>query len=106
MVVIDPPALAKRRSGHAGALAAAERAYKELNLRGLRLLRPGGVLFTCSCSGKMTPARFEAVVEAAAADTGRPVQMLERRGAGRDHPPLFGVPETEYLKGHVLRVLA
>ncbi len=102
LVVVDPPALAKRRS----ALPAAERAYKELNLRALRLLRPGGVLFTCSCSGRLTPDRFADVVESAARDAGRPVQLLERRGAGRDHPPLVGVPETEYLKCLVLRVAA
>jgi 23S rRNA (cytosine1962-C5)-methyltransferase len=102
LVVIDPPALAKRRS----ALPAAERAYKELNLRGLRLLRPGGVLFACSCSARMTPERFGAVLADAAHDAGRPVQLLERRGAGRDHPPLLGVPETEYLKCWVLRVVA
>jgi 23S rRNA (cytosine1962-C5)-methyltransferase len=101
VVVLDPPALAKRR----GALAAAERAYKELNLRGLRLCRPGGLLITCSCSGKLTPERFGAVVEAAARDAGRPVQLLERRGAGRDHPVLVGVPETDYLKCWFLRVL-
>jgi 23S rRNA (cytosine1962-C5)-methyltransferase len=102
LVVIDPPALAKRRS----ALVAAERAYKELDLRGLRLVRPGGVLVTCSCSGRLTAARFGEIVEDAAADVGRPVQLLERRGAGRDHPPLIGVPETEYLKCWILRVLA
>ena len=101
LVVIDPPALAKRKS----ALGAAERAYKELNLRGLRLLRPGGILVTCSCSGKLTPEGFGAVVREAAADVGRPLQLLERRGAGRDHPPLVGVPETEYLKVWVLRAL-
>src|SRR5205085_6626219 len=106
LVVIDPPALAKRRSAHPNVLAAAERAYKELNLRALRLLRAGGILFTCSCSGKLTPDRFEAVLESAARDVGRPVQLLERRAAGRDHPPLLGVSETEYLKCHVLRVLA
>ena len=102
VVVVDPPALAKRKS----ALGAAERAYKELNLRGLRLTREGGILVTCSCSGKMTPERFGAIVEEAARDVGRPVQLLERRGAGRDHPPLLGVPETEYLKCWILRVLA
>jgi 23S rRNA (cytosine1962-C5)-methyltransferase len=100
-VVIDPPALAKRRS----ALAGAERAYKELNLRALRLLNAGGLLITCSCSGKLTPERFGAVVEAAVQDVGRPVQILERQGAGRDHPPLVGVPETDYLKCWFLRVL-
>ena len=101
MVVLDPPALAKRKS----APGAAERAYKELNLRGLRLLRAGGVLVTCSCSGKMTPAQFGDVIAAAARDAGRPVQILERRGAGRDHPTLLGVPETDYLKCWILRVL-
>jgi 23S rRNA (cytosine1962-C5)-methyltransferase len=101
VVVIDPPALAKRKSS----LGAAERAYKELNLRALRILRPGGVLVTCSCSGKLSPEGFAAIVEEAARDVGRAVQLLERRGAGRDHPPLLGVPETEYLKCWILRVL-
>jgi 23S rRNA (cytosine1962-C5)-methyltransferase len=101
VVVIDPPALAKRKS----AVGAAERAYKELNLRAIRLCRPGAVLVTCSCSGKLSPERFGAVVAAAAADVGRPLQLLERRGAGRDHPPLLGLPETEYLKCWILRVL-
>ena len=101
VVVIDPPALAKRSS----ALATAERAYKELNLRALRLCRPGGLLVTCSCSGKLTADRFARVVASAARDVGRPVQIIERRGAGRDHPPLLGVPETDYLKCWMLRVL-
>ncbi len=101
LVVLDPPALAKRSSD----LRAAERGYKELNLRGLRLLRAGGLLVTCSCSGKLTAERFGAVVEAAARDVGRPLQVLERRGAGRDHPPLLGVPETDYLKCWFIRVL-
>jgi 23S rRNA (cytosine1962-C5)-methyltransferase len=100
VVVIDPPALAKRKS----AFGAADRAYKELNLRGLRLVRDGGILITCSCSGKTTPQQFGAILEEAARDVGRPVQLLERRGAGRDHPPLLGVPETEYLKCWILRV--
>jgi 23S rRNA (cytosine1962-C5)-methyltransferase len=101
VVVIDPPALAKRRS----ALPAAERAYKELNLRALRLTRPGGLVVTCSCSGRVTVEHFGALVAAAAHDVGRPVQLVERRGAGRDHPPLLNVPETEYLKCWFLRVL-
>jgi len=101
VVVIDPPAFTKRK----GDVQAAERAYKELNLRGLKLVRPGGVLITCSCSGKMTPVRFGAVVESAIADVKRPVQLIERRGAARDHPVLVGVPETEYLKCWVYRVL-
>jgi 23S rRNA (cytosine1962-C5)-methyltransferase len=102
VVVVDPPALAKRKS----AFGAAERAYKELNLRALRLARAGGIVVTCSCSGKLSPERFGAIVEDAARDAGRPVQLLERRGAGRDHPPLLGVPETEYLKCWILRVLS
>jgi 23S rRNA (cytosine1962-C5)-methyltransferase len=102
VVVIDPPALAKRKS----AFGAAERAYKELNLRALRLARAGGIVVTCSCSGKLSPEAFGAIVEDAARDAGRTVQLLERRGAGRDHPPLLGVPETEYLKCWILRVLS
>jgi 23S rRNA (cytosine1962-C5)-methyltransferase len=102
LIVIDPPALAKRSSD----LAAAERGYKELNLRGIRLLRPGGLLVTCSCSGKLTADRFARVVESAASDVGRSIQVLERRGAGRDHPPLLGVPETDYLKCWILRVIS
>jgi 23S rRNA (cytosine1962-C5)-methyltransferase len=101
VVVIDPPALAKRKS----ALVGAERGYKELNLRALRLCKPGGLLVTCSCSGKLTLERFGAIVEDAAADAGRPTQLLERAGAGRDHPPLVGVAETEYLKCWFLRVM-
>jgi 23S rRNA (cytosine1962-C5)-methyltransferase len=101
VVVIDPPALAKRKS----AVRGAERAYKELNLRGIRLTRPGGILVTCSCSGKMTAELFGEILESAARDAGRPIQLIERRGAGRDHPPLVGVPETDYLKCWFLRVL-
>jgi len=102
IVVVDPPALAKRKGGP----QAAERAYKELTLRAIRLTRPGGVVVTCSCSGKMTAALFGEVVESAVRDVGRPVQILERTGAGRDHPPLVGVPETDYLKAWFLRVLS
>jgi 23S rRNA (cytosine1962-C5)-methyltransferase len=101
VVVIDPPALAKRKS----ALRGAERAYKELNLRGLRLTRRDGILISCSCSGKLSPEMFGEILVDAAKDAGRSVQLLERRGAGRDHPPLVGVPETEYLKCWILRVL-
>jgi 23S rRNA (cytosine1962-C5)-methyltransferase len=101
VIVVDPPALAKRQS----ALPAAERGYRELNLRALRLLAPEGTLITCSCSARLTPARFEEILERAAALAGRPVQVLERRGAAADHPGLLGVPATEYLKCFVLRAL-
>jgi 23S rRNA (cytosine1962-C5)-methyltransferase len=100
LIVLDPPALAKRK----GALTTAERAYKELNLRALRLAAPGGVVITCSCSGKLTLDRFAAVLLDAARDVGRPVQVLERRGASNDHPSLLQVPETDYLKCWILRV--
>jgi 23S rRNA (cytosine1962-C5)-methyltransferase len=101
VVVLDPPAFAKRKS----ALRGAERAYRELNLRGFRLLAPGALLITCSCSGKVTPAHFGELVEAASRDAGRAAQLLERRGAGRDHPPLLGVPETDYLKCWFVRAV-
>ena len=97
-IVLDPPAFAKRKEGVEGAL----RAYREINYRALRLLRPGGLLVTCSCSGKVTPDLFNEVVVFAAQEAKRPLQILEKRGAGRDHPPLAGVPETEYLKAWFL----
>jgi len=98
VVVLDPPAFAKRREGLEGAL----RAYREINYRGVRLLAPGGLLVTCSCSGKVTPQMFGEVIEWAAREAKRPLQLLERRGAARDHPSLVGVPETEYLKAWFL----
>jgi 23S rRNA (cytosine1962-C5)-methyltransferase len=97
-IVLDPPAFAKRKEGLEGAL----RAYREINYRAVRLLRPGGLLVTCSCSGKVTPEIFGEVVAWAAQEAKRPLQLLERRGAGRDHPALIGVPETEYLKAWFL----
>lgn len=100
-VVVDPPGLAKRKEG----LTVAKRAYHELNLRALKLLKPDGLLVTCSCSGKVTRDIFEDILLGAAADAKRQVQVLERRGAGIDHPPLFALPETEYLKAWFLRVL-
>lgn len=101
VVVIDPPGLAKRKEG----LKAARRAYHELNLRALKLVKPEGLLVTCSCSGKVSRAVFEEIVLDAAADAKRQVQILERRGAGVDHPALGALPETEYLKAWFLRVL-
>ena len=97
-VVLDPPAFAKRKEGLEGAL----RAYREINYRAVRLLAPGGLLVTCSCSGRVTHELFGEVVAWAAQEAKRPLQLLERRGAGRDHPPLVGVPETEYLKAFFL----
>ena len=111
VVVVDPPALAKRgrhlpsSAGARDAMGAALRAYKDLNLRALRLLHPGGLLFSCSCSGRVGPAAFGEVLQEAARDARRPVQLLERRGASPDHPVLLGLPETEYLKCWVLQAL-
>ncbi|RKH37685.1 class I SAM-dependent rRNA methyltransferase [Corallococcus sicarius] len=100
-IVLDPPGLAKRREG----LATALRAYHELNLRALRCLKPDGLLVTCSCSGKLDREGFESMVLDAAVDAKRPVQILERRGAGLDHPVLAGLLETEYLKALYVRAL-
>jgi 23S rRNA (cytosine1962-C5)-methyltransferase len=101
VVVVDPPALAKRK----GPIEAALRAYKELNLRALRITARDGTLITCSCSGKITAGLFESMLADAARDSGREAVIEERRGAGADHPVLVGVPETEYLKCWILRVL-
>jgi 23S rRNA (cytosine1962-C5)-methyltransferase len=100
VVVLDPPAFAKNKE----ALVAARRGYKEINLRALQILKPGGLLLTASCSYHLQEAMLEELVLDAARDAGREVQLLERRGAGRDHPVLLGVPETRYLKCLVARV--
>ena len=101
LVVLDPPAFAKNKES----LPNARRGYKEINLRALQVLKPGGVLITASCSYHLSQEMLEELVLDAANDAGRRVQVLERRGAGRDHPVLLGVPETRYLKCLVLRVL-
>ena len=99
-IVLDPPAFAKSKRAVEGAL----RGYKELNLRALRMLEPGGLLVTCSCSHHVALAELEAVVASAAADAHRRVRLLERRGAAVDHPVVLNLPETEYLKCVVLQV--
>jgi 23S rRNA (cytosine1962-C5)-methyltransferase len=100
-IVLDPPAFAKRKD----AVDAALRGYKELNLRALRILAPGGVLCTYSCSYHLTPWLFREMLESAAADSGRPVRWLEWRGQSSDHPELLQVPESAYLKGAVLQAV-
>ncbi len=99
-IVLDPPAFAKSKRAVEGAL----RGYKELNLRALKMLRPGGLLVTCSCSHHVGWADFEAAIASAAADAQRRVRLLERRGAAPDHPVVLNLPETEYLKCLVLEV--
>ena len=101
LVVLDPPAFAKSKE----ALPGARRGYKEVNLRAMLVLKPGGILVTASCSYHLSEEMLEELVLDAANDAGRRVQVLERRGAGRDHPVLLGVPETRYLKCLFLRVL-
>jgi 23S rRNA (cytosine1962-C5)-methyltransferase len=99
-IVLDPPAFAKTQRAVEGAL----RGYKELNLRALKMMRPGGLLITCSCSHHVSWADLEACVASAAADAARRVRLLERRGATPDHPVVLNLPETEYLKCLVLEV--
>ena len=99
-IVLDPPAFAKSRRAVEGAL----RGYKELNLRSLKMVRPGGLLVTCSCSHHVGWADLGGAVASAAADSHRRVRLLERRGAAPDHPVVLNIPETEYLKCLVLEV--
>src|SRR5580704_1496998 len=92
-VVLDPPAFAKSKRD----LDTAVRGYKELNLRALKMLRPGGILVTCSCSYHVSAAEFLGVVAEAARDAHRELRVLESRGQAKDHPVLMSVPETGYL---------
>ena len=101
-IVLDPPAFAKNKASIPNALAG----YKEINLRALRLLSPGGYLVTCSCSYNVDEATFAQTVFEASADAHIPVTIVEKRMQGRDHPVLLGVPETYYLKCLILRKLA
>jgi 23S rRNA (cytosine1962-C5)-methyltransferase len=100
-IVLDPPAFAKSRV----TVKSASRGYKEINLRALKLLNPGGVLVTCSCSYHMSEDLFLDLIAEAAVDARRRVQIVERRGQSRDHPVLLGVPETHYLKCVILRAV-
>lgn len=100
-VVLDPPAFAKTRSATGGAV----RGYKEINLRALKLLGPGGILVTCSCSFHMSEAMLLETVAEASLDAHRTLRVLERRAQSSDHPILLTVPETHYLKCLILEVL-
>jgi 23S rRNA (cytosine1962-C5)-methyltransferase len=101
LVILDPPPFARSRS----AVDAALRGYKEINLRALRLLAPGGRLATFSCSHHVDETTFEATVRDAATDTATRLRLLERLGQAPDHPTLLTVPETRYLKGLLLQAL-
>jgi 23S rRNA (cytosine1962-C5)-methyltransferase len=93
-IVLDPPAFAKSKSN----LETALRGYKELNLRALKMLRPGGILVTCCCSYHVTPAQYLEVLGNSARDVHRSLRVVENLGQAKDHPILLNVPETGYLK--------
>ena len=101
VINLDPPAFAKNRN----AVEAAARGYKEINVRALKLLNPGGTLITSTCSYHMPEEGFLNVLASAAADAGRTLQLLEKRTQSRDHPILISMPETYYLKCFILRAL-
>ena len=100
-MVLDPPAFAKSRRN----LEPAAGAYKEINMRALRLLAAGGILVTCSCSHHVSEAMLLEVVAEASLDADRTLRVLERRTQGQDHPILLTVPETLYLKCSILQVV-
>ena len=99
-IILDPPAFAKNKRNLEGAL----RGYKELNLRALKMLRPGGTLVSCSCSYHVSPAQFLEVVADSARDAHRTLRLLENRSQAKDHPILLTVPETAYLKCLIISV--
>lgn len=101
MVILDPPAFAKNRDS----LPAARRGYKEINLRALKLLQPGGFLITCSCSYHVSEALFLQIVAEAANDAGKKIVVAERRTQAQDHPILLTMPETHYLKCVIVKLL-
>jgi 23S rRNA (cytosine1962-C5)-methyltransferase len=100
-VILDPPAFAKNRDS----ISAAHRGYKEINLRALKILEPGGFLITCSCSYHITEALFLQIIAEAANDARKTIAVVERRTQAEDHPILLTMPETHYLKCLILRVL-
>jgi 23S rRNA (cytosine1962-C5)-methyltransferase len=101
MIILDPPAFAKSRK----MVDDAAKGYKEINLRALKLLEPGGILVSCSCSHHVSEAMLFEIVAQAALDAGKTLRVLERRTQAADHPILLTVPETLYLKCQILEVL-
>src|SRR5262245_33592303 len=101
-IILDPPAFAKNKESLEGAL----RGYKEINNRAMRLLRPGGILITCSCSHHVSEGMFAEMLADAAKDAGCWVRVLERRIQAGDHPILLSVPETLYLKCFILQIVS
>jgi 23S rRNA (cytosine1962-C5)-methyltransferase len=101
LIILDPPAFVKTRDRVAEAVAG----YKEINLRAMRLLRPGGCLITCSCSHHLSAEQFRQLLTDAAGDVRRTVRLVAQGTQGHDHPALLGMPESEYLKCFVLQAL-
>ena len=101
LVILDPPAFTKNKA----ALQSALRGYKEINLRGLKLVRPGGFLVTCSCSQHVLPEMFQDMVNQAARDAKKRIRLVEYRTQGKDHPILPQAVETKYLKCMILQVM-
>ena len=101
MVILDPPAFAKNRDS----IPAAHRGYKEINLRAMKILQPGGYLLTCSCSYHITEALFLQILAEAANDARKTIVVAERRTQSQDHPLLLTMPETHYLKCLIVRVI-
>jgi len=101
VVILDPPAFTKSRK----ALEGAARGYKEINLRGIKMVRPGGFLITCSCSYHMDRELFKAIIVDAARDAKRVIRMVEYRTQAKDHPILPASEETEYLKFMMVQVM-
>jgi 23S rRNA (cytosine1962-C5)-methyltransferase len=99
-IVLDPPAFAKSKAN----LETALRGYKELNLRALKMLRPGGILVTCCCSYHVSSAQYLEIVAASALDVHRSLRIMDNLGQAKDHPALLNVPETDYLKGLIAYV--
>ncbi len=99
-IILDPPAFAKNRD----AVKSAARGYKDINLRAMKLLKPGGFLVTCSCSHHMTLPLFLEMMNSAALDAGKVIRVIETRGQAKDHPHLMAAPETDYLKCVIAQV--
>ena len=100
VVILDPPAFTKTRS----AIEAATRGYKEINLRAMKMVKPGGNLITCSCSQHILPDAFMQIVRDAAHDAHVQLRQVEYRTQGRDHPILPAAPETQYLKCGIFQI--
>ncbi|MDR3613602.1 MAG: class I SAM-dependent rRNA methyltransferase [Candidatus Obscuribacterales bacterium] len=100
MIILDPPAFTKKRANREGAI----RGYNEINRMALKLLRPGGVLVTCSCSHHLTVDEFSDIVYGASVDAHRELKLIELRGQPADHPVLLDAPESSYLKCMILAV--